>query len=134
MSGVPVARVQSSDSRVQSFRDLIVWQKSMDLVTVIYQLTKSFTKDELYSLTQQLKRCAISVPSNIAEGSSKRSTREYIRFLNISYSSLCELETQCEIALRLDYVGEEQLHDIDNYTKEIGKMLNSLMNRLEQKL
>lgn len=140
MFGVSVERVQNSEFGIQgkktvrSYRDLLVWQKAMQLVTDVYVLTKSFPKEELYGLTQQIRRCAVSVPSNIAEGGSKRSTRDYVRFLNIAYGSLSELETQLLIALNLGYSEAEKIQTLLEYASEIGKMLNALINKLEEKI
>ena len=91
-------------SKIKTYRDLIIWQKSMSLVTEIYKVTKSFPKDETYSLISQMRRCAISIPSNIAEGYGRKSTSDYIRFLNITMGSLYELQTQLEISLNLRYL------------------------------
>lgn len=78
---------------IQSYRDLDVWKKSVALVTDVYQATALFPKEEVYGLTSQIRRSAVSIPSNIAEGRGKRGTRDFVRFLNIAYGSLCELET-----------------------------------------
>ena len=86
---------------MKTFRDLIVWQKAMGFVTLIYQLSKSFPKDELYGLTSQMRRTAVSIPANIAEGYGRRSTQDYLRFLHISASSNYELQTLLEIAYNL---------------------------------
>jgi len=106
----------------------------MDLVEEIYSVTKNFPKDELYGLSSQIKRCAISVPSNIAEGSSKKSTKEFIRFLNISYGSLSEIETQILIAQRLKFLSDECAKGILENIHEIGRMMNGLRNSLKNKL
>jgi len=87
--------------QVKSYKDLIVWQKAMDLVEMVYQVTRSFPKDELYGLTNQLRRAAVSVPSNIAEGQAHNSTAEFRNFLSIAHGSLAEVETQLLIAERL---------------------------------
>jgi len=92
--------------RIRTFRDLLVWQKSMSLVTRIYQITKGFPREELYALTNQMQRCAVSVPSNIAEGHGRKSTKEYLRFLEIATGSLYELQTQLEISRNLDYLSK----------------------------
>lgn len=102
------------------------------LVEMIYETTKSFPDDEKYALVQQLRRCAVSVPSNIAEGSSKRSAKEYVRFLNIAHGSLAEMETQLEIALRLHYIDVPLLAPLSARANEVGRMLNGLINSLEK--
>lgn len=115
---------------IRSYRDLIVWQKSMKLVTEIYKVTKSFPSEELYSLTNQLRRCAVSIPSNIAEGYGRRSTLDYKRFLQIAVSSIFELQTQIEIASNLKYLSSELFGNLSNTAKEIELMLLSLINKL----
>lgn len=126
-------RVQSSE-RVSTFRDLHVWQKARVPVKQIYELTRSFPKEETYGLTGQLRRAAISLVSNLAEGSSKRSTREFIRFINISYGSLAEIEAQIILAEDLDYAASQKTAPILDASAEIGRMLNALQNGLEKKL
>nr|WP_319394697.1 four helix bundle protein [uncultured Desulfobacter sp.] len=116
--------------QVKSYKDLIVWQKSMDLVEMIYQVTKSFPKDEQYGLTNQLRRAAVSVPSNIAEGQARNSTPEFGNFLSIARGSLAEVETQLMIAERLGYIQPEKLREILELQIEINKMTNSLMSKL----
>jgi four helix bundle protein len=117
-------------STIKSFRDLVVWQKSMKLVTEIYQATRSFPSDELYALTSQLRRCAISIPSNIAEGYGRRSTLDYKRFLQIAVGSIFELQTQIEIASNLKYLSSELFGNLSHSAKEIELMLLSLINKL----
>jgi four helix bundle protein len=119
---------------IKSYRDLDVWKKSVLLVTEIYKTTANFPKEEIYGLTSQIKRSAVSVPSNIAEGRGKRSTRDFIRFLNISYGSLCELETQLIIANNLALLKTTDLETLLNASSEIARMLNGLINSLEDKL
>lgn len=119
---------------VQGYKDLKVWQKSMNLVVEIYAVTKQFPKEEVYVLTSQIRRAAISIPSNIAEGRAKRSTRDFIRFLNIAYGSNAEVETQLTIAFRLGYIKQEILDKVLLQTSEVARMLNGMLNTLEQKL
>lgn len=119
---------------VKSYQDLEVWQKSMALVTRIYKLTSTFPKDELYGLSSQLRRAAISVPSNIAEGNSRRTTKDFMLFLDIAYASVAEVETQIYIARNLGYTTEKQISSILDGYSEIGKMLNGLFASLEKKL
>lgn len=114
---------------VRSYKDLIVWQKSMDLVEMIYQVTKAFPKEELYGLTNQLRRAAISIPSNIAEGHARSSTAEFIRFLSIARGSLAEVETRLLIAQRLGYLSDDQLAPVLSLQIEINKMTNGLMTK-----
>jgi four helix bundle protein len=117
-------------TNVKSYRDLIVWQKSMNLVTEIYAVTRSFPSDELYGLTSQLRRCAVSTPSNIAEGYGRNSTSDYKRFLTIAVGSTFELQTQIEIAANLKYLSSDMFGEICNAAKEIELMLLSLIKKL----
>jgi len=116
-----------------SYTKLDVWQKSMDVVSSIYSLTKSFPKEELYTLTSQMRRAAISIPSNIAEGRSKRTTREFMRFVNIACGSTAELETQIRIGERLGYLSSNQSRPLLEELAYIGRMLNKLFSSLENK-
>ena len=116
--------------QIQSYKDLIAWQKAMDLVQLVYQATKQFPKEELYGLTNQLRRAAVSVPSNIAEGQARKSTAEFRNFLSIARGSLAEVETQLIIAERLNYISPTQLHEILSLQTELAKMTNVLMSRL----
>lgn len=110
----------------KSYRDLVVWQKSMDLVAEVYQVTSSFPKNETYLLTSQLRRAAVSVPSNIAEGQGRRSPREFAHFLRIAAGSLMEAETQVLICLRLGYVDESTSRRLLISIAEIGRLLHGL--------
>lgn len=116
--------------KINSYKDLIVWQKAMDLVELVYQVTSSFPKEERYGLTNQLRRAAVSIPSNIAEGHARSSTAEFQRFLSIARGSLAEVETQLLIARRLGYLSEEQPSPILSLQVEINKMTNRLMAKL----
>lgn len=116
---------------IRSYRDLEVWQRAMDLVTSIYGLSQHFPKEEIYGLTSQLRRAAVSVPSNIAEGQSKRSTKDYVRFLQIAYGSIAEMETQLMIARNLNYLNTEAAESTLTECATIGRMLNGLINSLQ---
>lgn len=119
-------------SEVKSYRDLLIWQKGIELTEKVYQLVKSFPNEELYALTSQIKRCTISIPSNIAEGYGRKSTKNYIQFLRISRGSLFELETQLIIANKLNYITDKEIADtIFNLIEEEGKMLNSFIKKLD---
>jgi len=113
---------------MESFRELIVWQKGIQMVIRIYERTKGFPKEEIFGLKLQIRRCAVSIPSNIAEDYGRQHTLEYIRFLQIARGSLNELITQLEIAEKLGYLYgiSVELSECD----ELGKMLNSLINKL----
>ena len=116
--------------QIKSFRDLVVWQKAMNLVELIYALTKQFPADERYALTSQVKRASVSVPSNIAEGYGRNSTIDYIRFLRISLGSVYELDTQLELAIRLQFARVEETKDALELCAEIEKMLVALIAKL----
>lgn len=111
----------------------MVWQKSMVLVTNIYQISKTFPRDEIYGLTSQMRRCAISITSNLAEGYSRTSTNEFIHYLHISAGSLYELQTQMEIALNLNYLKKNDFNVFYEKTREIERMLSSLVRKLNDK-
>jgi len=112
--------------KTKSFKDLIVWQKAYQLVKEVYEFTKLFPKDELYSLSQQMRRAAIAIPSNIAEGYGRQSDKEYRQFLSIAYGSLCELETQYLLAIDLGYGGADL--SVERLLKEVGGMLYRMMH------
>lgn len=112
-------------------KDLDVWKKSMDLVEGVYALTKSFPDDERFGLTNQIRRAAVSVPSNIAEGSARKSDKELIQFVYIALGSLLELETQYLIAIRLNYIDTN--NDFINRINGVKSMLIGLRNYLQKK-
>ncbi|HDR15181.1 MAG TPA: four helix bundle protein [Desulfobacteraceae bacterium] len=115
---------------VRHYKDLIVWQKAMDLVTMVYQATKEFPKEELYGLTNQVRRAAVSIPSNIAEGQARQSAAEFKNFLSIARGSLAEVETQLLIATRLNYLTQKKLTLIMEVHQEISKIIPALMAKL----
>jgi four helix bundle protein len=115
---------------VRSYRDLVVWQKSMDLVERVYRMTKVFPPEEMYGLCSQLRRAAVSIPSNIAEGQARKSRAEFLRFLSIAQGSRAEVETQTLIAERLGYVTNHQISEILSLLAEIAKMLHTLRTKL----
>lgn len=119
---------------VRSYKDLDVWKRGVTFVTQIYACTKSFPREEIYGITSQIRRSAVSIPSNIAEGHAKRSTWDFIRFLNIAYGSIAELETQIIIACNLGYLSEAEKLKILTECSELGRMINGLVNALEVKL
>ena len=112
------------------YEKLNVWQESMNLVTKIYKIIKKLPKEEMYSLSDQIRRSAVSIPSNIAEGSSRNSKKEFIQFLYISLGSLCELETQLKICINIGYL--QNLEDIFLQTEKIKKMINALISSLKK--
>lgn len=121
------------NKKVESFQDLIVWQKGIQLVSDIYDLTENFPKDEMFGLSGQLKRAAVSVPANIAEGWGNGATKNYGRFLRIARGSLFEVDTLMIIATRLKFVNQERSNEIRNKITETGRMLNALITKLKNK-
>jgi len=119
---------------IQSYRDLDIWKRSRTMVTTIYRATSSFPKREMFGLTSQLRRAAISIPSNIAEGAARLYTREYIRFLSNALGSIAELETQLFVSVDLDYITEQRLQVIMQELDQIGRMIRRLVQRLEERL
>jgi len=117
---------------MKTFRDLIVWQKAMELVTLIYQLSKAIPKDELYGLTSQMRRSAVSIPATIAEGYGRKSTQDYLRFLHISMSSNYELQTLLEIARNLHYLSTDSFENAIEKSRELERMLSSLMVKIDR--
>lgn len=124
---------QGTGNSVKDYKDLFVWKKGIDVAELCYRLTQSFPKEEIYGLTSQIRRSAISISSNIAEGYGRRSTAEYVRFLNIAQGSCNELETQLIIAQRIGYCTSESIKDINQELLSINRMLISLTNKLKEK-
>lgn len=118
------------DMQIRSFRDLVVWQKAMDLVALVYAVTRRFPEDERYALVSQLKRASVSIPSNIAEGYGRHSTADYVRFLQIALGSLNELQTQMELSIRLKFVERDEVKESLALCSEIEKMLVVLSAKL----
>jgi len=116
---------------LKPFRDLFIWQKSMTLVTQTYKLTQNFPKEELFGLTSQIRRSAISLPSNIAEGYGRESNKEFYRFINIVISSLFEFQTQIEIARNINYLNEIEFKKIYEETRELEAMIISSSKKLK---
>jgi four helix bundle protein len=116
---------------VKGHRDLEVWRKAMQFVTALYQETAAFPRHELYGLTNQVRRAAVSVPSNIAEGCGRSSKREFHHFLSLARGSLLEVETQVEIARNLGYMSENRFRELLANRNEIGRMLNGLRSWCE---
>lgn len=117
----------------QHYKDLIAWQKAMELANALYEATEGFPQREIYSLTNQMRRAAVSVPSNIAEGQAHYSNREFRHFLRHSRGSLAELETQVLIARRRDYLSEQRATELLQRAAEVGRILNGLIASLNEK-
>ena len=121
-------------SEVRSYRDLLVWQRAMDLALGIYALSRSFPDSERFVMVSQLRRAAVSVPSNIAEGHARSSTRDFLRFLSIASGSLAELETQLILAHRLDYLDQDRLDSTLVLAGETGRMIRGLQTSLASRI
>jgi four helix bundle protein len=126
-----MASVTGGLMKLRSYRDLIAWQKAIELVAEVYRTTQSFPKEETYGLVVQLRRAAVSIPSNIAEGQGRASTGEFRLFLGHAFGSLFEVETQVTIAQMLGYVSQEQATSVLARTTEVGKILNGLLASLK---
>src|SRR5450755_3927732 len=122
--------MESNQRKISGYRDLVVWQKSVELVTAVYTATSSFPRQEVFGLTSQLRRCAVSVPSNIAEGQGRATKGEFIQFLSHARGSLYELETQIVIAGRLGYLLAEREHALAAKAEEVARILNGLLTSL----
>jgi four helix bundle protein len=118
---------------VKSFRELLVWQRSIDLCLAVYDFTSSFPSDELYGLRNQLRRASVSIPSNIAEGCGRRSTGELIQFAAIARGSNFEVQTQLVLANKLRYGMNTSLSECDRLSEEVGRMLNAWITSLKRK-
>jgi four helix bundle protein len=117
-------------AQIQSLRDLIVWQKAMDLAVQVYRLTESFPQSELYRLTSQLTRAVVSIPANVAEGHARATAKDYAHFLSIAKGSLMEVETFVLLAVRLGYVSNEVAAPALSLIVEVSKMLTSIRAKL----
>ncbi|OGI76084.1 hypothetical protein A3C67_01860 [Candidatus Nomurabacteria bacterium RIFCSPHIGHO2_02_FULL_42_19] len=113
-----------------TYKDLIVWQKSINLVVAIYELTNKFPKEEIFAITSQLRRAAVSIPSNIAEGKMRGGDIEFRRFLSIAFASGAELETQITISKKLGKTVDLDYNKVDSLLEEVMKMLNKLISQL----
>jgi len=117
---------------VQSYRELIAWQKAMDFAAEVYRITRGFPKDESYGVTSQLRRAAVSIPSNIAEGQGRQTTGEFRQFLGHARGSLLETETQILLSERLKYLDQKTTEALLEQSAELGRILNGLIGSLER--
>jgi four helix bundle protein len=115
---------------INSFKELIVWQKSYNLCLKVYFLTETFPKHEQFNLVSQIRRCSISIPSNIAEGSKRSTKKDYSNFLSIAEGSLAELETQLMLSKDLNFISEKDFKETSSLITEVGKMLHVLILKL----
>jgi len=118
---------------LKNFKELKVWQKSYKLCLKVYKITKKFPKTEVYSFTSQMRRAALSIPCNIAEGYGRKTTPDYLRFLYMSYGSICELETLILLAGDLEYIETESLSELQSDIGEVERMLKALIKSIERK-
>ena len=118
---------------LKNYKELNVWKKSYQLSLSIYRITAMFPKEERYGLISQIRRSVVSIPSNIAEGYGRKTTADYIRFLYISYGSICELETQILLAGDLDLIDSDELNSVTMDIAEVERMLKALIKSLETK-
>ena len=125
--------VRGSSEMLKNYKELKVWQRSYNLCLEIYRITKGFPKEEKYGLTSQIRRAAVSVPNNIAEGYGRKTTQEYIRFLYVAYGSNCELETQLLLSGDLSYIDSAKLEMLLEGVGEVERMLKALIKSLERK-
>lgn len=116
---------------MRKYKDLIIWQRSVKLATEIYKITSDFPTEEKYGLISQMRKCAVSIPSNIAEGAGRSSDKEYRRFLDIAYGSAYELETQIFISFNLDFIEKESFQVLTKEIDEIQKMIFSFSKQLK---
>ena len=121
---------KESKKTIRSFRDLDIWKKSIELVKDVNMITNAFPKSEIYNLVNQIRRSAVSVPSNISEGQIRQHTREFKQFLYISLGSLAELETQLIIAFELNYFGSKDFNNLEIKIHELGRMIRGLIKKL----
>ena len=120
--------------KLKSFRDLRIWQLAMELVELVYRITRRFPKEELYGLTSQIRRAAVSIPSNIAEGHTREHTKEFLHHLSMAQASLAELDTQLEISQRLHYLSDDTMTQLVERMTSLGKQQYALRNALLRKL
>jgi four helix bundle protein len=118
---------------MHNYKELLVWQKGRELVKFVYGLAKQFPKEEMYALTSQVTRSVVSIPSNIAEGAGHFSNKEFARFLEIGYSSSCELDTQMILAFDLEFINQKSLEEFSSKLNEIQKMIGGLIKSLAEK-
>ena len=117
-----------------TYKDLIVWQKSIALVTSLYAITKTFPADEKFGITSQINRAVVSVPANIAEGWGRESSKNYLQFLRISRGSLMEVETLLLISRNLNFISEQNYIEVNQQIDEVGKILQGLIKSVQQKI
>ncbi|SRR5581483_2317156 len=118
-------------AKIRGFKDLIVWQRSLALAVEIYRLTKEFPREEIYGIASQLRRAAVSIPSNLAEGHARNTKAQFANFIDIALGSAAELETQLTISLQIGYIKQTDYDKLTNELIEITRMLYGLLNRVQ---
>jgi four helix bundle protein len=118
---------------IRNYRDLIAWQRAMDFVVAVYEATKGFPREEIYGLTSQLRRCSVSIPSNIAEGKGRRADGQLKHSLSIAQGSLSEAETQLILAQRLGFLDGPTAENLLEQAREVGRLINGLANSLGER-
>jgi four helix bundle protein len=118
---------------MHNYKELNVWKRSIKLTVQVYKLSQKFPVEERFGLTSQIRRCAVSVPSNIAEGAGRRTDGEFVNFLGIAHGSICELETQLYVGLELEYLNTKEFNEVSSELTEIQKMLYTLILKFEKK-
>ena len=116
------------------FRGLVLWQKAMALASATYRATRSLPRDEAFGLTRQIRRAAVSVPSNVAEGSARRTSRDYLAFLHVARGSLAELRTQLLIARDVEFLADTEVRSLEDQVDEVGRLLNAVIRALNRRL
>ena len=122
------------ENKIKSYKDLIVWQKAIELVTDVYSISKTFPNEEKFGIVNQLNRAVVSIPANIAEGWGRESSKNYLQFLRISRGSLMEVETLILISKNLNYLNEETFKSISDKIEETGKILQGLIKGVQQRI
>ena len=123
--------VAFANPKPEGYEDLVVWQKGMELVKVVYEITRTFPRDEKFGLVSQMRRAAVSIPSNIAEGQARHSTGEFVQFISHAEGSLAELSTQLLLSVQLGFCSKERTKEAIQLTRELRRMLNGLRRKLQ---
>jgi four helix bundle protein len=117
-------------AKIQSYKELIIWQEAMNLAEMVYTETRKYPKEEMYGLTSQTRRAAVSIPANIAEGYGRANRKEYLHFLSIASGSLAELETHLLLAARIKFINGQEMEVFQNQLNSVGRLLNALRKSL----
>jgi len=126
--------IPMSEPARRSHKDLVLWQKAMDLAALVYETSSGLPRSELFGLVSQLRRAGASIPSNIAEGSARRSTKEFLHFLHVARGSMAELETQVLLARRIGYLPESRATQLERSVDDVGRILSAVITGLRRRL